>query len=495
MELGLYKMGVNLPYGKQGTVWEHVQKVSRWGAKVVELNTNAERMGKSALNVLKQLKNVNELEYTWHVPPNERESGELAMPHEYLNKFARKILEGAIKSAIEVNARHITIHPTNKLMRVPDGIYIYDELNKELKLQRKKENMSEEEQIKMLDETMKARIRTEYEKLKTQLNLIKSIEDSAKEIRERGISEDSAKRLAYLTIEATKYGQVVGLSPERIADWVRIQNKVLRGESLNEKEKKIVEDYSSKVMTQIKNQRTLFENQLKEYEEYVKKDKIIRDGREVMIENVAKNIAKLDKDLLQKAVKNNISLGFENLSKEAMFSLPEELIELRKKTVEELVKAGKLTKEQAEKFVGFTFDFAHAITIKNFEIGGKDFSVEKFIEKLGKNIKHIHATDTIGVEDAHLPLGQGEVNKEMLERIKKALEKSGFKGTVIHELGQAGIPQLYMASLEAMHPEMLYTSNYGRTISWGPSYLAASMTDPLLLGKEGYFYESFADIF
>jgi hypothetical protein len=169
--------------------------------------------------------------------------------------------------------------------------------------------------------------------------------------------------------------------------------------------------------------------------------------------------------------------------------------DIRNRIVDKLVKERGFSKAAAENFVGYTFDFGHAITTKNLEVDGKRYSPSEFVEKLGGGqVKHVHATDAIGAIDAHLPLGHGELTKEEFEKVAKAVDKSGL--TAIHELGQAGIPQLYHESIRWYEPGLYQVGGVPTVNFWGPTYLSAAMTDPITFQKEGgYFYESFVDLF
>ena len=89
---------------------------------------------------------------------------------------------------------------------------------------------------------------------------------------------------------------------------------------------------------------------------------------EEMYNNVARNIAGMSKDSLKMAVDNNISLGFENLPGNQIFTTPESLNKLRDLTVKELVKSGKLSQVDAEKLIGFTFDFSHANKRQHYQL-------------------------------------------------------------------------------------------------------------------------------
>jgi sugar phosphate isomerase/epimerase len=56
--------------------------------------------------------------------------------------------------------------------------------------------------------------------------------------------------------------------------------------------------------------------------------------------------------------------------------------------------------------------------------------VYEFIDSLGSKIKHVHVSDNEGVQDQHLPIGEGTVD---WKSVIGALKKSGFDGWVVVE--------------------------------------------------------------
>jgi sugar phosphate isomerase/epimerase len=496
-KFGGYRIGSNIPI-KQGAVWENVARVARWGAPVIELNTNAERLGSQALSVIKQIAKANDIVYTWHVPPSAQESGELAIPNDpNQNEFARRIMERAIKSAAEVGARHITFHATLSAPKpAKDTLYVYDVQKEQVGMQRIVKGLNKEDTINLLDDSARAQLRTQVQSLKNNQKIISNMVKTADTIERLGVRDENAYQMAYLIAEASRYGQVVRVSPEDLSTWSRIQEKSLRMQPLTPDEKRVVKRYSKEVRDNVRNFEISINSQLTTLTPFLDEPHLIRDGEDVMKDNVAKNISMLDKDALRTAVKSGISLGFENLPGNQIFSTPEELNDLRERTINALVKSKKLTRKEAEQLIGFTYDFAHAHSTKYFDIAGKKFTSHKdFIERLKGPIKHVHATDSIGAVDSHLPLGQGQITKEEFGKIKEALERSGFKGTAVHELGASEIPALYASSMEWVEGGY-FTHGVPTTHAWGPSYIAAAMNDPLMLEKDkGYFYESFVDLF
>ena len=73
-----------------------------------------------------------------------------------------------------------------------------------------------------------------------------------------------------------------------------------------------------------------------------------------------------------------------------------------------------------------TLDIGHA------NIGAKgDKRNLSFIDKLGSRIGHIHASDNLGKQDNHLPIGAGTVD---FKKIVKRLKKIGYDETVTLEI-------------------------------------------------------------
>ncbi len=499
IRFGGYRMGSNIPFRK-GAVWENVARVSRWGAPVIELNTSAERLGSTALEVIKQLAKANDLIYTWHIPPDARQSGELAVPNDAeSNKLAQRVIEQTIRSASRVGARHITLHPTFAPKPADDQVYVYDEIQQQIVPKKIIDGLSKDETIELLNDSTVAQVESNYSNTESQYKLVKNLRRYAELVSKEAV-DDNVFLMAALVKQLSSYNQRIQLQPDNIGEWQSIQLKAIKHEPLTSHEREVVKNYAKKMLKQLGNYEKLFNAQLKQLKplvEKAKKGSLIKDGFEVMKDNVAKNIASIRKEYLDTAVKNKISLGFENLPGQFLFNSPEELLDLRKRVVDKLVSSGKMSREQAEEFVGFTFDTAHANITKEMDVSGRFVSPSEFVKKLGKHVKHLHLVDNVGVIDGHLPLGQGDISRDEFLKIKEALEKSGFKGTSIHELGASEIPQLYTSSAEWI--EGGYFTSYGQPTSgvWGPSYLAAGMTDPLLLGNKdrGYFYESFVDIF
>lgn len=501
-KIGGYRLGTNLPM--QGAVWENVARASRWGAPVIEVNTRAELLGSNALQVMKEMAKANDLTYTWHIPPNADESGELALIDDASNHFARKVFIQAMKASLNIGAKHITFHPTLKAGREPDnGIWIYDEINKQAKLVRKPiESMSRDEAIANYDKSQKNELTMQFNQLQSNISVINKLGDITEAIEKYGVDKTKMTAVKGIIEMLNSTSSTVKLSPPDIDKWQLINDKVTRGEVLNIEEEAYIRAFAKSTSNQVGNWKFKLDNEAKQLKPYVDKEHLISDGINALMKNVADNFGKMvddDRKVFEEAMRKGMSIGIENLPAFQLFSTPEEMNAIRKMVVDKLVEKN-FDRKLAEDFVGFTFDISHANMLKYLEIGGKRYAgpkVEEFPDKLKGPIKHVHAQDNTGFWDGHLPLGQGEIAKEGFEKIKEALKRSGFKGTAIHELGGSQIPALYQATMAFVEPGMYSIGEMPTSSQWGPSYLEASMTDPLVFSSQerGYFNETFGEIF
>lgn len=140
-------------------------------------------------------------------------------------------------------------------------------------------------------------------------------------------------------------------------------------------------------------------------------------------------------------------LAIENFFPDSAMSTGEQLRkaveESRNQFVEKLLKENAVKSESeakviAQKLIGATWDVGHINQIRQSGIESEaelNKRVLKETEDLlkGKDVlKHLHLTDNFGWSDSHLSPGMGNVPiKEIMEK----LEKSGFKGRGIVEVG------------------------------------------------------------
>jgi len=76
------------------------------------------------------------------------------------------------------------------------------------------------------------------------------------------------------------------------------------------------------------------------------------------------------------------------------------------------------------KGLGVHLDVAHAF------VNGGMKSIRGFIKTFGKNILHVHFSDSLGFDD-HLPIGKGNID---YETVVKSLKKTGYKRNVTFEV-------------------------------------------------------------
>jgi sugar phosphate isomerase/epimerase len=81
----------------------------------------------------------------------------------------------------------------------------------------------------------------------------------------------------------------------------------------------------------------------------------------------------------------------------------------------------RLFDEEMTPHLDYVLDVGHA------HLQGEVFD---FIEKFGSKIKHVHVSDNEGVQDQHLPIGEGNID---WEAVMSALKRSGFDGWVVVE--------------------------------------------------------------
>jgi sugar phosphate isomerase/epimerase len=81
----------------------------------------------------------------------------------------------------------------------------------------------------------------------------------------------------------------------------------------------------------------------------------------------------------------------------------------------------RLFDEEMTPQLNYVLDVGHA------HLQGEVFD---FIDMLGPKIKHVHVSDNEGLQDQHLPIGEGTVDWKV---VMGALKKSGFDGWVVVE--------------------------------------------------------------
>ena len=507
---GKYYLGTSYPIERGLTPPRalHLQAIN-WGAPIVELQGAAGEVGKTGREVIKELAKANEIKLTWHAPPTEQY--ELAYPNERVNEQAKILLKEGIKYAKEIGAEVINLHPTNILSRPgPDTIYLWqNHYNepiayripeyekgkpiKELIEEREKRIKSEIVQAIEFHDEWAERYRKNAENFELIANALKSW-DTALPI-EKETAKMKAMELGYPpeAVENPELRKKILENVERLRDTYRKRfeaekNYVLRwAEQFSPfLEKRKLPGIDMEIGTE-------------------KPKRMIEPLYSKVIENFAKNFA----EVAEEAIKNKIKIAIENTDSRFMFSTPQELKDLLEAVYRELEKRG-IKRDEAKKYVGTTFDFGHAATLKHLRIRVVDpktleerevrirtpVEYAEKLEELGVPIIHVHAHENFGDIDAHLPLGEAfpeEVRKKLME----FLEKKGFKGKIIFEPGPIG-GLGYAISLRATAPELYHVYGIPTEILGGPSYHATDIiVDPLhFKKKESYFYGSWVgDLF
>ncbi len=138
--------------------------------------------------------------------------------------------------------------------------------------------------------------------------------------------------------------------------------------------------------------------------------------------------------------------AIENMYQGMPFSKAEDMKKLveesRNVFVENALKSGKLTreeaKEQAEKLIGVTWDVGHLNLMKKSGFDDKDVIQQSKV--IAPYVKHIHLTDNFGHSDSHLAPGMGNVPiKKILEELEKKGDVKGMKKVI--EAGALVMPQ------------------------------------------------------
>ncbi len=129
------------------------------------------------------------------------------------------------------------------------------------------------------------------------------------------------------------------------------------------------------------------------------------------------------------------TIAVENVYPEMALGKPEDVAEVvklaREKFVKELEKKGVHPADArawADRIIGMTLDTGHMNIWRKYGYTEKDF--KEWTKKVAPYVKHVHVTDNWGDQDAHLPVGWGNVpNKEVIG----ILRSYGFHGKLVAE--------------------------------------------------------------
>ena len=132
-------------------------------------------------------------------------------------------------------------------------------------------------------------------------------------------------------------------------------------------------------------------------------------------------------------------IGIENLYPGFAFSKPEDFKELIDKSRETFIKKAvsdgmsrSEAKSAANQVIGVTWDVGHLNMLR--KQGFKEKDLLEASKLIGKDVKHVHLTDNFGFKDSHLAPGMGNVP---IKKHLEILEKAGAleEGRVINEIG------------------------------------------------------------
>ena len=162
-------------------------------------------------------------------------------------------------------------------------------------------------------------------------------------------------------------------------------------------------------------------------------------------------------------------ISIENWQPNIAFSRADQLKglieESREMFVEKAMKGG-ITKEKAQKaaerMIGATWDIAHINMLRKY--GFPESEIIKETEKIAPYVKKMHLVDNFGYEDAHLPVGMGNVP---FKKIMETMKEEKFTGPIISEAFT--FPQHFRISphvyeLEALNVPLNYPAFGGPSV-------------------------------
>lgn len=503
-----YSLGVSIGIREGVTPPTGLHQAINWGAPAVQLEGPASQVGLTGRQVIKELASANNVELTWHAPPSKE--FELAVPDDELNQNAKKMLKESIKFAEETGVKLINMHTTNSVPRLPDDqILVYDNVSNSLTAIKLPAYESEQmrKALAQGDAKKVEEIKDNFVKKKDEERTI-GFEHNIiyyEEIAQRAKKDFENTQALRNNIKEMKEHDVPS---EQIKIFVEKSiDKEIREMWTSKDVEKFIKELDGRVKSEglyYKSHNDYIKNMREQYAPYISKEyrgdvmpevsqkPVMLRGEDMLVKNFAKNFAELAQDAMKKGIK----LSVENTDSRYMFSTPEELNNVMDAIYGEMEKKG-VSRKEAEKYVGTCFDFGHANTIKNMNIGGQIMpdDIFKIAEKIKGPILHVHVHENYGDVDAHMPLGEtARTEKERLEKAEKLQEwlaEKKITAPAVFEIGAIG-GLGYAVSMEATNPQMYITSSGEPTwVVSGPSYIASLPTDSVNMDKrEHYFYES-----
>jgi len=501
-----YVMGTSIGMAEGITPVRGLESAVNWGSPVVQLEGSPAMVGRTGLQVIKELAKHNKVKLTWHSPPSK--DWELAVPDKDTNELASRQYDLLLEAAKASGTELINTHVTYAIPRLTDDkVLIYDVDEKQLGLPRlpsgfreaveKAETPEEVKKIKQefIDQLNKEKVTGVRQQLMYHERLANRSEQEKKEID--GIIT-SIKN--YPEMAKSKF--LTELTPYKL-EVMRLARQVL-GESVDiEKEedrKKVVEkleDAKKKAEEEFKAEKERADFLTESYGDRLKTGVFYSDGFEATVQNFADNLA----PIVDKAMKKGIKFTVENSDSRFAFSTPEEIMPALDALYKKLRELGH-SENEIKQYVGYCFDSGHANTIAGLKVGGK--TVEPPLEQMKQvtdkyPLMYVHYSENFGDVDAHMPVGEGtkegEEYDKKLKELQKFLAEKDFKGDMIHEIGNLG-GLGYRISLQRAAPGIEYSPSGVLTEGFSSpsfSYVAgAENVDPLLMEKPNYFYGSWA---
>ncbi len=489
---GSYPMGVAADL-KQPPFIGLDQGIS-WGAPIVEVQGEMGRVGNTGIEAIKNLAHANNVEVTWHVPPNE--NYELALPRPEVNEKAKRSIGVGIDHASKAGIKLVNVHPTLVLPRIrEDEIYAFDNETRQISRVPVPTNMDKKAYLGFLNEQKRAEIKERVAWADKYVDGSKKTMESAEPIKmmiSSGNIGQLKEALSNPNSQTTRiYASMVG---ETALSLGIPKGKKEQLEHLTQKKylDRFNESYNNekKFYNAQRDKRKLIELQYGGWE----KKGFITDGRKVIDKNAAKNLAHVAK----KAIDKGIIFSIENTDERNMYSTPHELNQLVSEVKKELKRKG-VPKSKIEKYVGVTYDMGHAATMQGIEVTdteGNKFKIgspSEFMSKIKHDIKEVHAHENFGDVDAHLPVGEAFPEEERQKMVKYLKKHSGRNRIISEGAAMGSTGPGYHFGLQ-LNTDLYSAAGTPTELLWGPTYVSSAFDEGIFLPgdkREHYFYSTF----
>ncbi|MBR9678342.1 MAG: hypothetical protein GOU97_03580 [Nanoarchaeota archaeon] len=499
-----YVLGTSIGLAEGGTPVKGLQSAINWGSPVVQLEGSPANVGRTGLQVIKELAKHNKVKLSWHSPPSQ--DWELAYPDKEKNELAARQYDLLLTAAKTTGTELINTHVTYAIPKISDDkILVYDEDEKHVGIQRipalerkKIEEAKGPEEIKKIRQGFIDMLnKDKVTGLKQNLEYHKDFSERYRK------NEKQFKELTEMleTLKPDK-GHKTLLKIGPYHEQVREVIRSLNGKDINisseegwRKGKELLEKEKDKFYERANAEDERVKFLEDRYGERLKTGKFYSLGFKAVVDNFADKFA----PIVAKAMKKGIKISVENTDARYMFSTPDEILPALEALYKKLGSMG-YSESKIREYVGYCFDYGHANTISGLKIGGKTIGppieqVKKVTDKFP--LMHVHYHENFGDVDAHMPVGEstkeGEEYDKKLKELKKFLAEKNFKGDVVHEIGMLG-GLGYQVSLQRAYPGLEYSSSGAFTPGFSAptfSYVAgAHEVDPIHLDKQPHYFYS-----